>query len=144
MEDVVCEPDTSNLTDELVVEVVGVADVNTRKGCIKCKSTIDEINQHIGICTRCSMTRLDRCIEELVVKLVVRDRQTNELHTFTAFEDQIQKITGHDTAIDDVKRAEKVTTNLLNSEVFKCTYIGTIIKSVDRPERVSTDLVLKN
>ena len=131
MEDVVCDPDTSSLTEELVAEVVGVADVDTRKGCIKCRSTVDEIDHNTGICSRCSMTqRLDRCPKELVVKLVIRDEE-KKLHTLMAFQNQIRKITGDDT-IDEVTRADEVTKSLLNSELFTCTYTGGTIKNVDR------------
>ena len=54
---------------------------------------MNEVDHQIGICSKCSMTqRLDQCSIELVVKLVVHDKQERVgMHTLTAFQNQIRE-----------------------------------------------------
>ena len=52
-----------------------------------------------------------------------------EARTLTAFERSIKNITEDDT-IDGDTSAETVTTALLKSRTFNCTYSGNVIKTV--------------
>ena len=138
LDNVVSEPDTSSTTDHDMLsltdaEVVGVDDITKRMVCIKCRSTVDRIDAIIGICSRCSLSqRTDRCPRELVVRLLIIGAEEEETRTFTAFQKSIVQITGDDT-INGYTSEEKVTTALLKSMNFNCTYSGSIIKTVDRP-----------
>ena len=93
-DDVVCEPDTCSLMDEILnAEVVGVTDVSNHRMRIKCNSTVEEIDALVGICSKCTLMQcLDRCPVELSVKLVVSDAEKLAIYTFTASQNTIQKI----------------------------------------------------
>lgn len=84
---VIGEPDTCFLTDEVAnAEVVGVLDVGKRSMCIKCNSTVEQMEATIETCSKCTMMqRLDQCPKEWSVKLVIRGADKLIMHTFTAF-----------------------------------------------------------
>ena len=69
----ICEPDTCFFKDEVAdAEVVGVLDVGKRSMCIKCSSTVEQMEATIGTCSKCTMMqRLDQCSKEWCVKLVI-------------------------------------------------------------------------
>ena len=113
-------------------KVLGVDDITKRVLCIKCRSTVDQIDGVIGICSRCSLSqRTDRCPRELVARLLIGSEvEEFEARTLTAFERSIKNITEDDTIDGDTSAAMTVTTALLKSRTFNCTYSGNVIKTV--------------
>ena len=82
-----CESDNCSLTIEISDAVaVGINDLRSRKACI------DKMNDTVGICSL--VQKISRCPSELPEKLVIGDPE-NALHTSTAFQNMIRKITGY-------------------------------------------------
>lgn len=134
MGNVVNPPQNSSETDHNVLdaEVLGVEDITKRVLCIKCRSTVDQIDRVVGICSRCSLSqRTDRCPLELVARLLVGSKMNDfgEARTFIAFQKAIQSIT-KDEKIDGATSDEMITTALLNSKTFNFTYNGNVLKTV--------------
>ena len=79
-----CESDMCSLTVEISDAVV--VGLWSRKACI------DRMNDTVGICSL--VQKISRCPSKLSGKLVIGDPE-NALHTFTAFQNTIRKITGY-------------------------------------------------
>jgi hypothetical protein len=113
-------------------EVVGVNDLVHRKICFKCRGTVDELDEIIGVCSRCSLAqRMDRCILGLSAKLSIHNCDADEILTLSASHSIVQKITEND-AIDESTTMEDLTKMLLMSKPFTITYTGSLITSVHR------------
>ena len=59
------------------------------------------------------------------MKLMIIDAERTVMHTFTAFQNTIRQIAEDDT-IDDTTIVEQITTTLLTSKAFHCTYMGNV------------------
>ena len=91
------------------------------------------MNDIVGICSKCSLVqKINRCPSELSAKLVIDDPE-NELHTFTAFQNMIRKITEDDT-IDETTTTERITITLMHAvetlHLLNTTYVRCVITGV--------------
>ncbi len=113
--DALLPPDSSSLVKQLAdAEVVGVGDIVYRKICFKSLGTVDDVDETIGICSRCSLAqRLDRCIIGLSAKLFI-EKDTDQLLTLSASHTVLKKITENDST-DDSTSMEELTKSLLIS-----------------------------
>lgn len=75
--------------------------------------------------------RMARCPMEVSARITLSDTQ-EKLHSVTVFQNVIQEIT-EDESIDPTKNRKEVTTNLLESTSFICTFTGGTIINVERP-----------
>ena len=101
-------------------EVLVVSYIAASKCCISCKAKVDNIDDHIGSCTKCSTTqRLDKCGKQLSAKLIIgNEDKTYSLHAFLPM---IQKIIEDMTITDDLN-TDQLTVLLLSAKPFIAKY----------------------
>ena len=119
--------------DEIIqaAEVVRINDLVKFNICIRCNSTVDEVDSLVGTCSKCTlMQRLDKYPQEWCARLLIRNAEKMAMHNLTAFQCTIRTI-AEDDLIDETTTAEQITTALLTSSPFNCTYTGRVIKAVD-------------
>ena len=112
-------------------EILAVSYIAANKCCISCKAKVDNLDDNIGMCTKCCTTQfLDKCGKHLSAKVIIGNKeQTYSLHAFLLM---IQKIVQNDAITDD-SNTDQVTIMLLSSKPFTAKYTrNNIINAVYR------------
>ena len=85
-------------------EILAVSYIAANKCCISCKAKVDNLDDNIGMCTKCCTTQfLDKCGKHLSAKVIIGNKE--QTYSLYAFLPMIQKIVQNDAITDDEYRS---------------------------------------
>jgi len=118
-------------------EIIGVISYESYASCINCDGKVDQFNDRLGKCRKCSaMLKMERCNTKKVARIILADKDTSKQYKLTMFDEVCKQIIqfakgelGNDTS-DDLEEL------LLSAPVLIYTFtskgiVSSIAKVVD-------------